>query len=144
MDLKKNVGLAAVNKTHLSFDAFISELKASGLKFPCNQYGKPNLKYIANRVGCSRDTLRHGSLSKPLKSAIVEIGCQTKLCHRTTKSKPESPSLKIELLHKEREIQGLKIQIEKLRYETEHLYSNRSEEESRFIQMLIDGTRFTL
>ena len=150
---KSKIGVAAIIENRHNFDALISEMKATGKKFPVNQFGEPNISWVAKEIPCTTGTLRAGTLEKPFKEALLEIGVDIepstknqseKLAKKAEDKSKEATRLRRELNAKIKEVEGLRLEVEKLHKKLQNTKFKKSEEELRFQTMLKEGVRFIL
>lgn len=143
----KKVGVAAIDGNTRKFNALIMEMRATNRKFPINQYGNVNISRVAKKIGCTRDTIRNGTLSAPFKDALNQIGVERPKTEKKKINKEKTKSdreFKRSLEEKDQIINELETQTIELRRKLKKIIKIETEENNRFKLMIEEGIRFTL
>ena len=143
-------GAAATESNKINYAALIAELKATGRKFPANQFGQASLGWVAEQIKCTRDVLRNGSLAEQFKKDIAEIGvCQrsaepenARLQKKVDNNKKELSAYRKIADEKIAEVEALRTQVQLLTEHIKELELRSSEEDLVIRELLASGRRF--
>jgi hypothetical protein len=140
-----------INKAN--YVAYVAELKATGKKFPLNQFGEVNLSGIAKACGFLRGVFTtNKSLKQLLDSDILIIGTEikdgaeldTRLSQKAEEKSKEASKLHKDLDAKVQEVNSLREQIDELKKCIRELESRSNETALSMDELLDSGRRFTL
>jgi hypothetical protein len=148
----KKRGAAATSDNLKHYSELISEMKATRKKFPINQFGEINISWVAKKVGCVREVLRDGALSKMFLLDVAEIGIEIEIDNNEIdrlSKKAQEKTVEASQLHKlaekqRKEIEALREQVERLTEENRRLRYGMQEKDVNMDEMLRTGRRFYL
>lgn len=149
-DKKGLKGQQATEHNQRNYAAYIDMLKATGERFPCNQFGTVSIEGVAEQVGCTTKVLLTGSLKTQFEKDIEIIGVGVKkisdsrLAQKAEEKSREASSLSKQLNLKIKECDSLKTENERLTRKIRQLESRQKEEELSLHELLKTGRRFTL
>lgn len=147
-------GLRGQQKTEynkLAYAAYVDRLRATGRRFPCNQFGEANIEGVAKTIGCTPKVLKEGALKEPFRQDVVDIGvdgmapsAESKLAKKAEEKTKEASSLLKRLTIKIKENEGLSAEVERLSTRVRQLEARSVEDNLSIDELLKTGRRFTL
>jgi vacuolar-type H+-ATPase subunit I/STV1 len=146
-DLK---GSQATPRNQRNYAILVAKLKATGEKFPSNQFGTVSIEGVAEMVGCTTKVLTKGSLKTQFEKDVREIGVGVKkvsdsrLAQKAEEKSREASSLSKHLNIKIKECESLRAENERLVKENRQIRMRQKEDELSLQELLKTGRRFTL
>jgi hypothetical protein len=142
-------GKQATEANKHNYAVYVARLKATGEKFPCNQFGTVSIEGVAEQVKCTTKVLQKGSLKTQFKKDVELIGVgvknnlDSKLPLKDEAKFGEALSSKpLNMNAKERE--SLKAENERLSQKILQLEMRQKEGELTLNELLRSGRRFML
>ena len=138
-------------KNRKAYDDYVSHLKATGKKFPINQWGDVNTQGVAKACGFDRQVFGGKIMGQKFKADVKEIGTELIQARDKSKKAKEAKDSEKDLNEErmlnalnEQKIAALERKIMQLQSEIRRLKQESTERSETLSNMLATGRRFTL